>query len=146
MDAPSYKVSQPRDLKLIVEKDVQITLRDGSVLYADVFRPDTTEKVPGIMNLTVYQKDKLWIPPADLEEEANPYMNWETANPNWWCPRGYACVRVDARGSGKSPGDSEPSSYQESLDYYDAIEWIAKRTGVPRRSGYWEFRITRHRN
>ena len=49
MDAPSYKVSQPRDLKLIVEKDVQITLRDGTVLYADVFRPDTTEKVPVIM-------------------------------------------------------------------------------------------------
>ena len=22
----------------------------------------------------------------------------------WWCPRGYACVRVDSRGSGKSPG------------------------------------------
>ncbi len=127
MDAPSYKVSQPRDLKLIVEKDVQITLRDGSVLYADVFRPDTTEKVPVIMNLSVYQKDKLWIPPADLEEEANPYMNWETVNPNWWCPRGYACVRVDARGSGKSPGESEPSSYQESLDYYDSIEFIAKR-------------------
>ena len=127
MPTATAEVSKPRDFKLIVEKDVQIPLRDGTILYADVFRPDTTEKVPVIMNLTVYQKDKLWIPPADLEEEANPYMNWETANPNWWCPRGYACVRVDARGSGKSPGDSEPSSYQESLDYYDAIEWIAKR-------------------
>ncbi|MCX7135181.1 MAG: CocE/NonD family hydrolase [Proteobacteria bacterium] len=127
MTAASTKISQPRDLKLIIEKDVQIPLRDGTVLYADVFRPDTTEKVPVIMNLTVYQKDKLWIPPTDLEEEANPHMNWETVNPNWWCPRGYACVRVDARGSGKSPGESEPSSYQESLDYYDAIEWIAKR-------------------
>ena len=32
--------SQPKDYPLIVEKDVQIPLRDGSVLYADVFRPD----------------------------------------------------------------------------------------------------------
>jgi putative CocE/NonD family hydrolase len=105
----SVKVSQPRDWKLIVEKDVKVPMRDGSVLYADVFRPDTSEKVPVIINTSVYQKDKLWVPPEDLEEKANPYMNWEAVNPEWWCPRGYACVRVDSRGSGKSPGKSEPS-------------------------------------
>ena len=33
-------VSQPKDYKLIVEKDVQIPLRDGAILYADIFRPD----------------------------------------------------------------------------------------------------------
>ena len=120
--------SQPRDMKLIVEKDVRIPLRDGAVLYADVLRPDGgADRFPAIMTLGPYQKDKLWIPPDDLEEEANPYMAWETANPMWWCPRGYACVRVDARGSGKSPGKSDPNSHQEAVDYYDAIEWIAKR-------------------
>ncbi|MES2562122.1 MAG: CocE/NonD family hydrolase [Pseudomonadota bacterium] len=121
------RVSQPQDVKLIVEKDVRIPMRDGSLLYADVFRPDTREKAPVLFNIGVYQKDKLWVPPADLEEAANPYMNWETVNPEWWCPRGYACVRVDARGSGRSVGKSEPSSYQEGLDTYDAIEWLARR-------------------
>jgi putative CocE/NonD family hydrolase len=120
-------ISQPRDHKLIAEKDVQIPMRDGTLLYADIFRPDTADKVPAIMNISVYQKDKLWVPPADLEEEANPYMNWETVNPLWWCPRDYACVRMDARGAGRSPGKSEPSSNQEALDFYDAVEWIAKR-------------------
>jgi uncharacterized protein len=67
------------------------------------------------------------VPPPDLEEAPNPYMNWETANPMWWCPRGYALLRVDTRGSGKSPGRSEPSSYQEALDCYDAIEWAARQ-------------------
>ena len=120
--------SQPRDFKLIVEKDVAIPLRDGAILYADVLRPDGgAERFPAIMNIGPYQKDKLWIPPEDLEEKANPYLAWETANPMWWCPRGYACVRVDARGSGKSPGRSDPSSYQEAVDFYDAIEWIARR-------------------
>jgi predicted acyl esterase len=28
--------SQPRDYKLIVEKDVVVPLRDGAILYADV--------------------------------------------------------------------------------------------------------------
>jgi uncharacterized protein len=124
----SSTVSQPRDMKLIVEKDVAIPMRDGAILYADVYRPDASgERVPAIMNIGPYQKDKVWIPPADLEEKANPYLAWETANPMWWCPRGYACVRVDARGSGKSPGHSDPSSYAEAVDFYDAIEWIARR-------------------
>jgi hypothetical protein len=128
MSDKAGNVSQPKHTKLIVEKDVQIPLRDGTLLCADIFRPDSgAEKVPAIMNISVYQKDKLWVPPADLEEKANPHMNWETVNPEWWCPRGYACVRIDSRGTGKSPGKSDPSSYQESLDFYDAIEWIAKR-------------------
>jgi putative CocE/NonD family hydrolase len=127
MTSTPSNVSQPRDLKLIVEKDVRIPMRDGTLLYADIFRPEIEEEVPVIMNISVYQKDKLWIPPADLGEEANPHMNWETVNPLWWCPRGYACVRVDSRGAGKSPGESDPSSYQESLDFSDAIEWTAKQ-------------------
>lgn len=121
-------VSQPREYALIVEKDVWIPLRDGTRLCADVFRPDGgDERFPVIMNIGPYQKDKLWVPPADLEEAPNPYMNWETANPQWWCPRGYALLRVDTRGSGKSPGKSEPSSYQEALDCYDCIEWVARQ-------------------
>src|SRR5687767_14738157 len=124
----SKNVSQAKDYKLIVEKDVKIPLRDGTILYADIFRPDGgAEKFPVIMNIGPYMKDKLWVPPPDLEEKPNPYMNWETGNPLWWCPRGYALFRVDTRGSGKSPGKSDPSSYGEAVDAYDCIEWIAKK-------------------
>jgi len=122
------KMSEPKDYKLVVEKDVKIPLRDGTVLYGDIFRPEgaAAERFPVIMNIGPYMKDKLWVPPPDLEEKPNPYMNWECVNPLWWCPRGYALLRVDTRGSGKSPGKSDPSSYQESLDCYDCIEWVAK--------------------
>ena len=58
------RVSQPRKCKLIIEKDVQIPLRDGTILYADVFRPNFRERVPVILNTGPYQKDKLWRPPA----------------------------------------------------------------------------------
>jgi predicted acyl esterase len=126
--AAGQRMSEPKDYPLIVEKDVQIPLRDGTILCGDIFRPDGgAERFPVIFNIGPYQKDKLWVPPPDLEEAPNPYMNWETANPLWWCPRGYALLRVDTRGSGKSPGKSEPSSYQESLDAYDCVEWVAKR-------------------
>ena len=100
-------------------------MRDGARLKADVFRPDDGGKFPAILNLGPYQKDKLWVPPPTLEEKPTPDMNWETVNPEWWVPKGYAAVRVDGRGSGKSPGQCEPWSLAEAIDFYDAIEWAA---------------------
>src|SRR5438067_2830772 len=105
--------------------DADVPMRDGARLKADVFRPDASGRFSAILNLGPYQKDRLWIPPSTLEERPNPLMNWETVNPHWWVPRGYASVRVDGRGSGKSPGQCEPWSLAESIDFYDAIEWAA---------------------
>jgi predicted acyl esterase len=121
------KTPRPR-YDLAIEKDVEITLRDGVRLRADVFRPKGSGRFPALINIGAYQKDKLWVPPADLEEKPNEYMNWETVNPLWWVPHGYAAVRVDTRGSGKSPGLTDPFSLQEALDFYDAIEWAAKQS------------------
>ena len=112
---------------MIVEKDVAIQMRDGAIVYADVFRPKAEGRYPVLINISCYQKDKVWVPPPDLEEKPDPYMNWETVTPSWWVPKGYACVRVDTRGSGKSPGLSDPGSWQEALDFYDSIEWSAKQ-------------------
>ena len=110
---------------VLIEKDVAVPMRDGARLMADVFRPKDGARVPAILNLGPYQKDKVWVAPDTLEEKPNPLMNWETVNPLWWVPRGYAAVRVDGRGSGKSPGQCEPWSLAEAIDFYDAIEWAA---------------------
>jgi uncharacterized protein len=110
---------------IVVEKDVDVPMRDGVQLKADVFRPQDDGKFPAILNLGPYQKDKLWVVPATLEEPPNEWMNWETINPNWWVPRGYAAVRIDGRGTGKSPGQYEAWSLAEAVDFYDAIEWAA---------------------
>ncbi len=112
---------------IVVEKDVSIPMRDGSTLKADIFRPDVPGNYPVIMNLGPYQKDKVWVPPEDLEEKPNPMMNWETVNPEWWVPKGYIAIRVDARGTGRSPGAFEAFSYAESLDFADSIEWAAEQ-------------------
>jgi predicted acyl esterase len=116
------QLSQPVH-KMKIEKDVDIPMRDGTILKADVFRPDAPGTFPVLANMGIYQKDKLWVPPHDLEEGPNPYMNWETVNPEWWVPRGYICLRVDERGSGKTPGQLIAYSQQEAIDFYDAIEW-----------------------
>jgi predicted acyl esterase len=113
------------DASILVEKDVAVPMRDGARLIADIFRPRNGERVPAILNLGPYQKDKLWTVPATLEEAPNAWMNWETINPRWWVPQGYAAVRIDGRGSGKSQGQCEPWSHAEAVDFYDAIEWAA---------------------
>ncbi len=115
----------PPDYAIAVDKDVDVPMRDGARLKADVFRPDDGGKFPAILNLGPYQKDKLWVVPATLAEAPNEWMNWETVNPKWWVPRGYAAVRIDGRGTGKSPGQCEPWSLAEAVDLYDAIEWAA---------------------
>jgi len=110
---------------IVVDKDVDVAMRDGARLKADVFRPDDNGKFPAILNLGPYQKDKLWIVPDTLAEAPNEWMNWETINPQWWVPRGYAAVRIDGRGTGKSGGQYDPWSLAEAIDFYDAIEWAA---------------------
>jgi len=57
--APTYGI--------VIEKDVDVPMRDGARLRADVFRPDAAGRFPAILNLGPYQKDKLWIPPDNLE-------------------------------------------------------------------------------
>jgi uncharacterized protein len=117
ISTPAYAIA--------VEKDLDVPMRDGVRLKADVFRPQDGGTFPAILNLGPYQKDKLWVVPDTLEEPPNEWMNWETINPNWWVPRGYAAVRIDGRGTGKSPGQYDAWSLAEAVDFYDAIEWAA---------------------
>jgi predicted acyl esterase len=115
---------------LKLEKDVHIPLRDGSHVVADVFRPRAPGRFPAIITLGPYSKDihfHDWNPAIDYEHlpERGPYMHWETVNPEWWVPQGYVVIRVDGRGTGKSPGKIRRLSDEEARDFYDAIEWSA---------------------
>jgi predicted acyl esterase len=62
----------------------------------------------------------------DVEEgSSNRYQAWEVCDPERWVPDGYVCVRVDARGWGRSPGRIDPWSPRETRDLHDCIEWAA---------------------
>lgn len=54
---------------------------------------------------------------------SNLYQSWEVADPEKWIPHGYACLRVDSRGCGCSPGYIDHFSPRETKDFYDCIEW-----------------------
>ncbi len=125
--------------KMIFEQDVPVEVGDGTVLRANVFRPDAPGRFPVVMAQGVYGKDvhfedafkMQWdqlisvYPDLSSNGSTGRFLRWETADPERWVPDGFVIIQVDSRGSGKSPGYLDPRSPREIADYYDAIEWAA---------------------
>jgi uncharacterized protein len=120
---------------IVFERDVEIPVSDGTVLYADVFRPASDEPVPAILAWSPYGKqggffhldmfpNRVGVP----EAATSGLEKFEGPDPAFWCANGYAVVNVDARGTFASEGDIQFFSPQESADGYDVIEWIAGQT------------------
>jgi predicted acyl esterase len=128
---------------MIIERDVGIKMEDGLVLRADVYRPNINEQVPVIMTHGPYGKGIAWSTPGNpwsaqwiamckerselFDGSSCKYITWETVDPERWTAWGYAVVRVDSRGSNRSPGLQNIFSHQEVMDYYDCIEWAGTR-------------------
>ena len=119
---------------VICEQDVAVPMRDGVVLYADIFRPaDDTEKVPAILAWSNYGKRPNEYRPDELKAytpgvptgSVSASAKFEAADPEFWCPNGYAVINVDIRGIGHSGGYHEQFGKQDAEDGYDFIEWTA---------------------
>lgn len=116
---------------IICERDVAVKMRDGITIYTDIFRPsDTTEKVPVIISWSPFGKRQsegrgewqlMGVPPKTVSNMAK----FESADPAYWCYKGYAVANVDPRGVGNSEGNTANFDSQEGRDGYDFIEWIA---------------------
>ncbi|MDB5866302.1 MAG: peptidase [Betaproteobacteria bacterium] len=113
-----------------------ITMDDGLVVRADVYRPVEDGPCPVILTYGIYGKGvayqegypKQWEKmvadhPEILKMSSNKYQNWETTDPELWVPHGYAVIRIDSRGAGWTPGFMDPGSPRETQDLYQCIEW-----------------------
>src|SRR5258707_644606 len=65
--------------RIIIEKDIEIPMRDGCVLKGDLYRPDSNEKLPVLLNRTPYDKKLPLISRLTLEREENPAASEELA-------------------------------------------------------------------
>jgi uncharacterized protein len=123
-----------------IEWDATLPMDDGIVLRADVFRPVGKGEFPVILNCGPYAKGHAFQDSRKFAWErmikqkpevaigtSNKYSNWEVVDPEKWVPEGYAIVRVDARGTGRSPGYADPWSPRETRDLYECIEWAASQ-------------------
>lgn len=94
-----------------VDRDVPIEVRDGTILYADVYRPVDDARHPVLLQRTPYNKEL-----AVLASVQTDVLRAVT--------RGYAVVIEDIRGRYRSEGNFNPF-YQEIADGYDTVEWCA---------------------
>jgi predicted acyl esterase len=124
-----------------IDWDVPIEMDDGIVLRCDVYRPIEEDKFPVILSYGPYGKYlafqdgyvSCWERMAEEHPDVtagstNKYQSWEVVDPEKWVPHGYAIVRVDSRGCGRSPWYVEVWSPREAKDLYHCVEWAARQS------------------
>jgi predicted acyl esterase len=123
---------------VVVERDVPIRVRDGAILYANVYRPAEGAPTPVILSCSPYGKDdcrgrragydqfRIGIVLFGLEFgdiEVSEGTSFEAPDPAFWVPEGYTVVHYDTRGAHHSEGELDLFSRKDREDFYDAIEW-----------------------
>ena len=116
---------------LVLDRNIPVAMRDGNVIYVDVFRPEGApgeQGLPVLLAWSPYGKhgkaDNLW-PPAGLEAGwISRHTAFEAPDPQFWCAHGYAVCYPDPRGAWLSQGELRHNGLGEGEDCHDLIEWL----------------------
>jgi putative CocE/NonD family hydrolase len=122
----SNKPSDTAISSATVRHNLPCTLRDGTVLRADVYRPRTAGRYPVLLCRTPYDKS------------SNLYIHDAPVLASF----GYIVAVQDCRGRGESDGEFAwtfgfPAMTIEALDGYDSVEWAAGLDGSTGVVGMW---------
>ena len=95
--------------EIVVERNVPIPMRDGTVLRADVYRPRAEGKYPVLVERVLYE-----------------LSNRFKANGELYAGRGYVAVGQNVRGTFNSEGEfglGRDDGWGANRDGYDTVEW-----------------------
>ena len=109
LSEPSFKVRR--------SNNVGIAVRDGTMLLADLFQPDSGEAFPALVSFSPY--------PRQIQDVGAPLGFIEAGASDFFVPRGYVHLIVNARGTGGSGGVWSLLDEQERDDIHDVVEWAA---------------------
>jgi uncharacterized protein len=101
---------------VVKQEAVPATMRDGTILRADVYRPRTPDAVPVILMRTQYGKGDAQVQPSRYRP------------PDWFASYCYLVVVQDIRGQGDSDGTFSEFTHDQD-DGYDSVEWAAALPG-----------------
>jgi putative CocE/NonD family hydrolase len=107
--------SQPRH-EVLIDKTVMVSMRDGTRLAADIYRPKADGRFPAIVERTPYNREESVI--------------LRTKTPQYMAERGFVFIVQDVRGRFGSEGRWEPfvdDGWGENRDGFDTITWIAEQ-------------------
>ena len=111
---------------MIAQRDVMVPMRDGVRLCIDIFRPDTTDKLPSLLAIAPYNKELLspeYV--AVLPPQPSWSAQWagsiEAGHTDSLVSRGYIHIVGTSRASVKPEGGGAPA-----WDYFHLIESTAR--------------------
>ena len=113
----------PEAYNVKIEHNLPIKLRDGTMTYADVYRPDAPGAFPALLQRTPYDKSA-------------PTMRMSTIDPIHAAARGYAAVVQDVRGRYTSEGEFY-TFVNESDDGHASIDAVASQSWCSGKVGMW---------
>jgi uncharacterized protein len=93
---------------IVSQYDVPMKTRDGVTLYADIYRPKSSDRFPVILMRTPYDKSVSWA--------VSPVFRMVL--------RGYVVILQDVRGRYTSEGEWYPFKHEQA-DGFDTVEWAA---------------------
>ena len=108
--------------RILIEKDLPIPMRDGTVLKGDLYRPDGPERLPVLLNRTPYNKSGAML--RQTMDSVRAALN------------DYNVLIVDCRGRYRSEG-SWTCFKSELEDGYDTVEWAARQPWADGKVGTW---------
>ena len=123
MSGPAVRHEFPRQVRSL--ETVWIPMRDGARLAARIWLPEDAEQdpVPAVLEYIPYRR-------RDFTRQRDAVMHPYVAG------HGYACVRVDLRGSGDSDGVLRDEYLEQELaDGCEVIAWIADQPWCTGRVG-----------
>ena len=112
----NHKSPSEPEYEVVVDMNVPATMRDGTVLRANVYRPKTEGPFPVLVERTPYNKD--------TSNETR------VGSPEFFASRGYVVVLQDLRGRFASEGEFYPyrdDGWGANRDGYDTVEWAASQ-------------------
>jgi putative CocE/NonD family hydrolase len=115
--AAAISIAPAQGPSIRIDKNVEARMRDGVILRADVYRPDTAGRLPALVERTPYSKN-----PGSGDSLFQRLA-----------ARGFVVIVQDTRGRYTSDGVARP--HDEGEDGYDTIEWAAQLPYVNGRVG-----------
>lgn len=109
-------MAKSADYDIAIQQNVPATMRDGTILRADIYHPKTDEALPVLLCRTPYDK------------QCDRLVNDATR----MAKQGYIVVVQDVRGRYASEGKflwMFDFDYCEDVDGYDSVEWAATLPG-----------------
>ncbi|HEX3803127.1 MAG TPA: CocE/NonD family hydrolase [Solirubrobacteraceae bacterium] len=98
-------------MEIQIDKNVEVRMRDGVALAADVFRPAGEGRYPALLQRIPYNKEPGWL--RDSSVDVLKLVQ-----------SGYVVVHQDTRGAGASEGEYRPF-VDDRMDGADTVAWAA---------------------